>query len=138
MQDRPAAACSLLQRKDNDMFLKYTTREGNFNFARPSEVSYSCHIAVCDDDANKIKTCNFEPTFDLNGSDVDEIDYELEESIGRYWSTSDDRKEMLEFLRANKAEIEAGNIRRRLAEIETEISALEEEKTRLTTTKKGQ
>ena len=120
------------------MFLKYTTREGNFNFARPSEVSYSCHIAVCDDDANKIKTCNFEPTFELNGTDVDEIDYELEESMGRYWSTSDDRKEMLEFLRVNKAELEAGNIRRRLAEIETEISALEEEKTRLTSTKKGQ
>lgn len=114
------------------MFLKYSTREGNFNFARPSEVSYNCHIAVCDDDANKIKTCNFEPTFELNGSDVDEIDYELEESIGRYLSTNDDRKEMLEFLRANKAEIEAGNIRRRLAEIETEMSALQEEKERLT------
>lgn len=114
------------------MFLKYSTREGNFNFARPSEVSYSCHIAVCDDDANKIKTCNFEPTFELNGSDVDEIDYELEESIGRYWSTSDDRKEMLAFLRANKSEIEAGNIRRRLAEIETEMSALQKEKERLT------
>ena len=114
------------------MFLKYSTREGNFNFARPSEVSYSCHIAVCDDDANKIKTCNFDPTFELNGTDVDEIDYELEESMERYWSTSDDRKEMLEFLRANKAELEAGNIRRRLAEIETEMSALQEEKERLT------
>lgn len=114
------------------MFLRYSTREGNFNFARPSEVSYSCHVYVCDDDANKIKTCNFEPTVELNGNDVDEIDYEIEESINRYWSTSDDRKEMLEFIRENKAEIEAGNKKRRLAEIETEIAALEEEKSRLT------
>lgn len=114
------------------MFLKYSTREGNFNFVKPGEVSYSCHVVVCDDDANKLKTCNFEPTFELNGSDVYEIDYELEESMNRYWSTSDDRKEMLEFLRANKTEIEAGNIRRRLAEIKTEIDALEEEQARLT------
>ncbi len=113
------------------MFLKYSTREGNFNFARPSEVSYSCHIAVCDDEANKIKTCNFEPTFELNGSGVDEIYCELEESINRYWSTSDDREEMLKFLRANKDEIEAGNSRRRLAEIETEMDALKEERDRI-------
>ena len=106
-----------------------------------SEVSYSCHVAVYDDDANRIKSCNFTPTFDMNGTDVDEAIYEIEESMNRYWSTSDERKDMVNFLKEHQSEIEHGNALRRIAEINTELDALTEEKERLesnlTTTKEG-
>lgn len=113
------------------MFLKYYTREGHFNWSKPSEVSYSCNVAVYDDDANRIKYCNFTPEYELEGTDVHEAMAEIEESMSRYWSTSDDRKEMIAFLKENKLAIETGNVKRRLAVIDTELAALTEEKERL-------
>lgn len=113
------------------MFIKYYTREGHFNFCNLSELSFSCHLDVCDENADKIKSCNFTPEYELNGTDIDEVIAEITESLTRYWSTSDDRKEMIAFLEKNRTKIIKGNTKRRLAEIETELSALNEEKERL-------
>ena len=113
------------------MFLKYSTRKGHFNMLDPSEESFSCHVAVYDSKANKIKHCNFTPEYELNGTDVDEISAEIEESLARYWTTGDDRKEFVAYLAENQEEIERGNTERRLAEIKTEIDALQEEQKRL-------
>lgn len=119
------------EEKNTTMFIKYYTREGNFNFCKPSELSYSCHLDVCDENANRIKSCNFTPERELNGTDIDEIFIEITDSLDRYYSTSNDRKEMIEFLEKNRSKIIKGNKKRRLAEIETEMSSLQEEKHRL-------
>ena len=113
------------------MFLKYSTREGHFNLMQPSETSYSCHAAVYDENADRIISTNFDPGFELNGNDVDELAYELQESLNRTWSTDKSRKEMLDYLNKHQKEIENGNRKRRLAEIETELAALNEEKENL-------
>lgn len=113
------------------MFLKYTTREGNYNLFKPSEKSFNCHVTVYDNRANVLKSCNFTPEYELNGTSVEEIESEITESLDRYWSTSDDRKDMLKYLARNRSTIEKGNIKRRISEIKTEIDALTEELTEL-------
>lgn len=115
------------------MFIKYYTREGHFNYSDTNQVSFRCHLDICDEDANVIKYCNFRPEYELNGSNVDEIIAEITESLDRYWTTPDDRKEIVAFLEKNRSRIIEGNTKRRLAEIETELAALEEEKERLST-----
>jgi len=114
-----------------EMFVKYFTREGRFNWCNTSEVSYSCNVKICDMNANILVNCNFTPERELNGTDIDEIIAEIQESISRYWTTSDDRKDFVTFAEKNHDNIIAGTRKRRIAEIKTELDALNEEKERL-------
>lgn len=110
------------------MRLKYSTREGHFNWSNTSEVSFSCNVAVYDDNGDRIKVCNFTPEYELDGTDVEEIATEIESSMKRYWSTSDDRKDMVEFLREHETEIEQGNAKYSLDEIDKQLEKLNSEK----------
>ena len=114
-----------------EMFVKYHTREGNFNFLNTSEVSYSCYASIYDMDGDRLISCNFSPEYEVNGTDIDEVTAEIQESIERYWSTSDDRNEFIAFANENHDKIVSGTRKRRLAEIETELLALNEEKDKL-------
>lgn len=90
------------------MRLKYTTRLGAF-FLGSAEETYSCHIAVYDDESKKLISTNIRPEYELEGSDVEEIIQEIEEAIKRTWTTGDTRREMIDYLKEHQAEIELGN-----------------------------
>jgi hypothetical protein len=90
------------------MRLQYITRKGRFNLLG-NEESYSCHIAVYGDDGKKVKSTNITTEYEFDGNDPEEIMDEIQESIKRYWSTSDDRKEVWQFILDHQQEIELGN-----------------------------
>ena len=110
------------------MRLKYSTREGHFNWSNTSEVSLSCNVAVYDDSGERIKVCNFTPEYEMDGTDVEDIVTEIEASMKRYWSTSNDRKDMIEFLQEHETEIDRGNAQYRLEEIDKQLEKLNSEK----------
>lgn len=90
------------------MRLNYSTRFGKF-FLGSSEETYSTHIAVYDDEGKKLISTNIRPEYELEGNDVEEIIYEIEEAIKRTWTTGDTRREMIDYLKEHQAEIELGN-----------------------------
>ena len=120
-----------VNKEKKDMFVKYSTQEGHFNWSNTSEVSFSCHAAIYDMNGDKVIYCNFTPEYELNGTDIDEVVVEIQDSISRYWSTSDDRKDFIAFAEKNYDNIITGTRKRRLAEIKTELDALNEEKEKL-------
>lgn len=108
--------------------LKYTSRTGHFNFANPSEESISCHIGISDGE-KEIAHTNIRADYEAEGNDVDEAIDLLEAELKKVWiSTSKDEwKEMIEFLKLNRDEIETGNREKRKLEIKKEMEKLNKE-----------
>lgn len=91
------------------MRLEYKSRYGKF-FLGSSEETYSCHVAVYDDENNKLISTNIRPEYELEGNDIEEIIYEIEEAIKRTWTTGDTRRECVEFIKEHQDEIALGNL----------------------------
>lgn len=111
------------------MRLEYKSRTGKFNFANPSEESVSCHIAIYDNDGNKIKSTNVHPEYEEEGNDVDDAIYLLEESDKKvmYSSYQKEWREMIGFLKEHQEEIEEGNRQYRIQKIKKQIASLNSE-----------
>ena len=110
------------------MRLKYQSREGNFNFCNPSEVSINCHIGVVDN-GKIIKSVNIKTDYEADGNDIDEAIDLLKEADKRvfYATAQKEWKEMIEFLENNREELEKGYKQSRILEIKDNISKLEAE-----------
>lgn len=103
--------------------LSYSTRQGKFDLLSDDE-SYSCHIAILDENGNKLLSTNISPEYEMDGNDIEEAICELEEAIRRTWTTSDTRPEVLQFLKDNQEALEYGNDVYELAEVLKETERL--------------
>lgn len=105
------------------MRLEYKSRYGSF-FVGSAEETFSCHVAVYDDEGNRLISTNIWPEQELNGSDPEEIMYEIEEAIKRTWTTGDDRKDCWQFILDHKPEIELGNDIHELSQVTKQLETL--------------
>jgi hypothetical protein len=111
------------------MRLEYYSRVGRFNFADPSQDSISCHIVVFNELNEKIKSTNIHPEYEIEGDDIDEVIDNLESANERVWysSAQGEWKEMIEFLKKHRDEIEAGNKEYKITEIKKQIEVLQKQ-----------
>jgi hypothetical protein len=105
------------------MRLQYSTRKGRF-YIGSSEETYSCHIAVYDDDNKKLISTNITTEYEVDGNDPEEIMDEIQDAIKRYWTTGDDRKDCWQFILDHKEEIELGNDEYELSQVLKQIEQL--------------
>jgi len=115
----------------NYIRLSYTTRKGHFNWSDPSEESYSCHMAVFDDEGNKLISCNIHPEYEEDGNDPESAIYLLEDAISRTWTTNDNRPDFLQFIKDNQEALEVGNNIYELEQITKQILKLSERQLQL-------
>ena len=112
----------------NKMRLESKSRTGRFNLCSDEE-TVSCHIAVYDDENNKIKSVNIHPEYEEDGNDVENAIYLLEEADRKvlYATNQKEWKEMIGFLKENQEKIEDGNKAYRIIQIKKAIQKLEDE-----------
>lgn len=114
------------------MRLEYSTREGNFDFAHPSEISYSTHMVVYDEEGKKLIHCNISPESDIEGNDPEEAIWYIKDQIQRVWSTANkERQAMVDYLKEHSEEIEKGNDKYELIQVNQRIEELTARKERL-------
>jgi hypothetical protein len=111
------------------MRIEYKSRTGNFNLCNPNEKSVSCNIKIIDENGQSILQTNINPDSELEGCDVDDIIYYLEEADKKvlYSTRQKEWKEMVDFLVKNKEEIERGNKEYRISKIKNQLKKLQEE-----------
>jgi hypothetical protein len=111
-----------------DLTLKYYTRQGNFDFSHPSDVSYSCHLSVYQNGQRLLST-NVSPDYEYEGNDVDEAVDIIEQDIRSHWidTARSEKKCMVNFLKRHQEEIEMGNGRNRFTQVLKEIERLSSE-----------
>lgn len=114
---------------EKNIRLKYSSRTGHFNFANPSEESISCNMSVFDEEGTRIMNTNFKPEYEVEGDDVAEAIYLLEEADkGVLYSTSQKEwKEMISYLKENQEDIEDGNKKYKIKTIMEKIDRLQAE-----------
>lgn len=114
------------------MRLQYTSRRGRYNLLNPREESVSCHIAVYDDEGNKIKSTNVSLEYEIDGTDVSEAIELITDYSERVLSSQyKEWEEMIAFLKGNQEAIEDGNRQYRIKTIKTKIEQLQTELTTL-------
>lgn len=111
------------------MRLTYTSQVGHYNLLNPQEESMNCFIRLVDDGGGIIQSKNIKVEYELEGTDVDEAIYALEDYLKRVWTSSRKKdEEFIKFLKDNQDEIEMGNRKYRLEMIEKELEKLQKEK----------
>lgn len=113
-------------------YYRVLVRQGNFNFANPSEVMFSNWVGIYNDDGSLIKAESVhtdEPIF-YDDDEPEDIANALEKWLNGMFYASDEEniKDMIRFLREHSKELLKGKLRKDIEGIEKKIKKLEEEK----------
>ena len=104
----------LTRNNETNEFIWVYSREGNFNWANPSEKSISTHIAICtsnDKERRSVCFCNITTEEKIDNNYPDIIIHEINSYLNRYWIISDsvEVKRVRDYIIKNKYRLEYGN-----------------------------
>lgn len=108
------------------------SREGHFNWANPSEVSISTHIRIVDTDLDS-NYCNITTEDIVTSNHPADLAYEIDRFLKRmlYVGSEKEIKEFKKFIEDHFLELEAGNARYRIDELEKKKTKINEELVKL-------